>query len=64
MKFFKLTDLLKSWSVWGLGLITVTPVLNENTGWITSVIPEKYQPMAISILGAITLIARAIKQKP
>lgn len=64
MKLFKFKDFIKSWSVWGLGLITVTPMLNDHTGWVSAFIPEKYQPMAISILGAITLIARAIKQKP
>lgn len=64
MQFFKLKDYLKSWSVWGLSLITVAPVLNDQTGILSAVIPEKWQPMAISILGAITLIARAIKQKP
>lgn len=64
MKFFPIKDFFKSWSVWGLSLITVSPVLNDATGIISHIIPERYQPMAISILGAITLIARAIKQKP
>lgn len=64
MKFFNFKDLLKSWSVWGLSLITVTPVLNDQTGIISHLIPDAYQPMAVSVLGAITLIARAIKQKP
>lgn len=63
MQFFKFKDYAKSWSTWVLGLVTVTPVLNDETGLITSVIPEKYQPLAISILGAIGLIVRAIKQK-
>lgn len=64
MKFFKLKDLLKSWSVWGLSAITALPVLAENTDWVSAVVPPKYQPMAISLLGAVTLLARAIKQKP
>lgn len=64
MKFFKLKDLLHSWSVWGLSAITVLPILTENTEWVSAVVPPKYQPMAISILGAATLLARAIRQKP
>ena len=64
MQFFKLKDLWRSWSVWGLSAITALPILAENTEWVSVIVPEKYQPMALSILGAITLIARAIKQKP
>lgn len=64
MKFFHWKDLFRSWSVWGLSVITLLPMLAENTSWVSAVIPEKYQPMTLSILGAITLFARAIKQKP
>lgn len=62
MQFFKLKDYFKSWSVWVLGLVTVTPVLNDQTGLISTLIPEQYQPLALSVLGAIGLILRAIKQ--
>lgn len=62
LEFFKPKDYLKSWSTWVLGLVTVTPVLNDTTGIISSIIPQQYLPMAISILGAIGLIVRAIKQ--
>ena len=64
MKFFKFSDLIKSWSVLGLSAITALPILAENTEWVSAIVPKEYQPMALSILGAITLIARAIKQKP
>lgn len=64
MKFFEFSDLIKSWSVWGLSAITALPILAENTEWVSAIVPKEYQPMALSILGAITLIARAIKQKP
>lgn len=64
MKMFKFKDLIRSWSVWGLSALTVLPILTENTEWVSVVVPEKYQPMALSLLGAITLFARAIKQKP
>lgn len=64
MQFFKLKDLGRSWSVWGLSVLTALPILAEKTEWVSAIVPEKYQPMALSILGAITLIARAIKQKP
>lgn len=64
MKMFKFKDLIRSWSVWGLSALTILPILTENTEWISVVVPEKYQPMALSLLGAITLVARAIKQKP
>lgn len=62
MQLFKFTDYIKSWSVWVLGLVTVTPVLNDQTGLISTLIPEQYQPLALSILGAVGLIVRAIKQ--
>lgn len=64
MKMFKCKDLIRSWSVWGLSALTILLILTENTEWVSVVVPEKYQPMALSLLGAITLVARAIKQKP
>nr|DAT05466.1 MAG TPA: hypothetical protein [Caudoviricetes sp.] len=63
MQFFKLKDLLKSWSVWGLGLLTSAPVIDHFTGLISAVVPAEYQAVAVSVVSAITLIARAIKQK-
>lgn len=64
MTFFKFKDYIKSWSTWVLSAVTVTPVLEANTGWVSAIIPSNWQPFAISILGAIGLVARAIKQKP
>lgn len=61
-RFFSLKDYLKSWSVWVLGLVTVAPVLNDQTGIISALVPADKQDVAISILGAIGLIARAIRQ--
>lgn len=63
MEFFKIKDLLKSWSVWGLGLLTSAPVIDHFTGLISAVVPAEYQAIAVSIVSAITLVARAIKQK-
>lgn len=63
MQFFKLKDYLKSWSTWVLGLVTVTPVINDTTGIFNMIIPQDHQSTAVSILGAIGLILRAIKQK-
>ena len=62
-KFFNLKDYLRSWSVWVLGLVTVAPVLNDQTGIISALVPADKQDVAISILGAIGLIARAIRQQ-
>lgn len=62
MKLFNFKDYIRSWSVWVLGAVTVAPVLNDQTGIFTTLIPERYQPIAISILGIVGLIARAIKQ--
>ena len=61
MKFFNAKDLAKSWSVWAASVVTVVPVVNENSE-IFNIIPEKYKPYAITILGIIVLITRAIKQ--
>lgn len=63
MQFFKLKDLLKSWSVWGLGLLTSALVIDHFTGLISAVVPAEYQAVAVSVVSAVTLIARAIKQK-
>lgn len=64
MQFFKLKDYLRSWSVWVLGSITVSPVLNDQFGIFNHIVPTEYQPMAVSLLGALGLVVRAIKQKP
>lgn len=39
MRFHKLTDILKSWSTWGIGAMTVAPVLNDYVTWIQELIP-------------------------
>lgn len=64
MQFFKLKDYLRSWSVWVLGSVTVSPILNDQFGIFNYIVPAEYQPMAISLLGAVGLVVRAIKQKP
>lgn len=61
MKFFKFKDLIQSWSVWVLGVVTVTPVLNDNTTLFTF-IPDEYKPIAITVLGLLGLAVRAVKQ--
>lgn len=61
MKFFKIKDLLKSWSVWAAGTVAITPMVDMSTGAF-SFIPEKYKPLAVTVLGLVTLLARAIKQ--
>nr|QTZ82757.1 MAG: hypothetical protein [Enquatrovirus sp.] len=61
MQFFKLKDLAKSWSVWAASAVTITPVLDVTTP-IFNFIPEQYKPIAITVLGLVTLVTRAIKQ--
>lgn len=62
MKFFKLKDLAKSWSVWVLGAVTVTPILNDNVAWLADLVPEQYKGYFITALGVVGLIARAVVQ--
>ena len=62
MKFFKLKDLAKSWSVWVLGAVTVTPILNDNVTWLADLVPEQYKGYFITALGIVGLIARAVVQ--
>ena len=62
MKFFKLKDLAKSWSVWVLGAVTVTPILNDNVTWLADLVPEQYKGYFVTALGIIGLIARAVVQ--
>ena len=61
MKFFNIKDLAKSWSVWAASAVAITPVIDMNTG-IFHFIPEEYKPLAVTALGLITLVLRAIKQ--
>lgn len=61
MKFFNIKDLAKSWSVWAASAVTITPVLDMSTG-VFNFIPDQYKPLAVTTLGLITLVARAIKQ--
>jgi len=63
MQFFKFKDYVRSWSVWVLGAIATLPMINEQTGIIDAIVPDQHKPLAVSILGAIGLVARAIKQK-
>lgn len=61
MKFFNIKDLAKSWSVWAASAVAITPVVDMTTG-VFHFIPEEYKPLAVTALGLVTLIARAIKQ--
>lgn len=62
MQFFKFKDYMRSWSTWVLGAVTVTPILNDNVSWITNIISEQYKGYAITALGIIGLVVRAIVQ--
>lgn len=61
MKIFKVKDLAKSWSVWAASAVAITPVVDMNTG-LFNFIPEQYKPLAVTALGLLTLVTRAIKQ--
>ena len=61
MKFFKFSDLAKSWSVWAASAVAVTPVVDMSTG-LFSFIPEQYKPLAVTALGFLTVVLRSIKQ--
>lgn len=63
MNFLGFKNWASSWTTWVLGAVTVTPVLNSNVEMFTNLIPEQYKGWAITILGVIGLIARAIPQK-
>lgn len=62
MKLFNLKDLAKSWSVQVLTVTTALATIDFSTTWLDSLIPEQHKPLVYAILGAIGLIARAIKQ--
>lgn len=63
MKFFKLKDYLKSWSVQVWGTTTALATIDSSTTWLDNIIPEQYKPVVYSVLGAVGLVVRAIKQK-
>lgn len=62
MKFFKFKELVKSWSVQVLTATTALATVDFSTTWLDGLIPEQHKPLVYAILGAIGLIARAIKQ--
>lgn len=62
MKFFTLKQLLQSWSVRVWSLVPVLATIDYSTTWLDTVIPEQHKPLVYAILGAIGLVARAIKQ--
>lgn len=62
MKLFKLKDLAQSWSVQVWGATTALATIDFSTTWLDGIIPEQHKPLVYAILGAIGLIARAIKQ--
>lgn len=61
MQFFKLKDLLKSWSFQAASVVTVTPILDESFG-LLRFIPDEHKPWLVTIAGAIIMVTRAIKQ--
>lgn len=61
MKFFNFKEYIRSWSVWLGSLITVSPVIDANTPFF-DFIPDQYKPATMSILGALLLLVRGIKQ--
>lgn len=62
MKFFNLKQLTKSWSVQVWGATTALATIDFSTTWLDGIIPEQHKPLVYAVLGAIGLIARAIKQ--
>lgn len=53
---------MKSWSVQVWGATTALATIDFSTTWFDSIIPEPHKPLVYAVLGAIGLIARAIKQ--
>lgn len=62
MKFFNLKELSQSWSVQVWGAVTTLATIDFSTTWIDGLIPQEYKPLVYAVLGAIGLIARAIRQ--
>lgn len=62
MKFFKLKDLLQSWSVQVWSLVPVLATIDYSTTWLDSIVPEQYKPVVYGALATIGLVARSIKQ--
>lgn len=61
MKFFNIKDLAKSWSIWSASAVAIVPMVDMSTG-LFSFIPEQYKPLAVTALGLLTIVLRAIKQ--
>lgn len=61
MSFFKIQNLLKSWSFQIAGLVTVAPVVDEFSPFF-SWIPVEHKPYVVTLLGAAIMLTRAIKQ--
>lgn len=63
MKFFKLSDYARSWSVQALALLTTGAVVDHFTGIVTAIVPEDYKGIVVAVIGAVTMVLRAIKQE-
>lgn len=61
-KFFTFEQYIKSWSVWGIALMTVISGLSDHITAIANVLPDNVRHIVLTVLGVVTLIARAIKQ--
>lgn len=62
MKFFNLKELSQSWSVQVWGAVTALATIDFSTTWIDGLIPQEHKPLVYAVLGAIGLIARAVRQ--
>lgn len=62
MKFFKLSDYVRSWSVQALALLTTGAVIDHFTDFVSVIVPEPYKGVVVATIGAITMVLRAIKQ--
>lgn len=58
MKFFKLIDLLKSWSMWVFGLIAILPQVADQL----QLLGQQGNATLTTILAIVGILARSVKQ--
>lgn len=53
----------KMWSVWAFAAISVIPLIEENWGYFSEIIPGEYHAYVVASFGIVGIILRVIKQR-
>ncbi len=55
---------LKSKTIWFGAAVTALALLEQGTGFVTEFLSPKYAPMAVAVIGAVTIVLRFLTGSP